>query len=74
MRILRAALRLHDAADHATILRVDIGPDRTEGDPFLLDERAVVGRRGDDRLVATLSSGAGPERDRDRYPRASRSS
>ena len=51
---LRAVLRLHDAADHATILRVNIGPDRTEGDPFLLDERAVVGRGGDDRLVATL--------------------
>jgi hypothetical protein len=36
------------------ILRVDIGPDRTEGDLLPLDERAVVGRRGEDRLVATL--------------------
>src|SRR5262245_2841858 len=51
---LRAVLRLHDAADHAAILWVNIGPDRTEGDPFLLDERAVVGGGGGDRLMATL--------------------
>src|SRR5919108_107559 len=48
------ALRLHDTADRDTILKVDVRPDRAEGHSLALDERAVVGRRGDDRLMATL--------------------
>jgi hypothetical protein len=56
---LGPVLRLHDPAGEGAILKVDIRPDRAEGHPLSFDERAVVGRRGEDRIVAALGEPAG---------------
>jgi hypothetical protein len=51
---LGPVLRIHDAPDQTTILQVNVRPDRAEGDSLGFDQGAVIGRCGEDRIMAAL--------------------
>jgi hypothetical protein len=51
---LRPTFRIHQAADHAMIFWVNVGSDRPEGDPLALNQGAVIGRCGENWLMAPL--------------------
>jgi len=51
---IRPTLRIHDTADHGMIFWVNIGAGRVEGNSLTFDQRAIIRRGNEDRMVAAV--------------------